>query len=288
MPATRVTPRSIAAWSDSTSQSGIPASSSATAIPAPMVPTPITAACSSGRTDVARVMPSTLAAARSAKNACLSPFDSGVSISSRNARPLDREPLLERPARCFDRIQRAERRWESGPLVLEFPPCGLAEGGDARGVHRDVAGPGCVPGRDLRRGGEVDGRRQRIPIGHPVEEGGVGELLRGHRVAADDHVDRSLDADEARQALGAAGARQQPQLDLRKSERRVRGGDPVVRGHRQLEPPAETDAGYRRDDRLGARLDRGDDACAASAPPCSPPCRTPGCRRRPRRSRRRR
>jgi hypothetical protein len=60
----------------------MPTSSRATAIPAPMVPAPITAAWSSGRTGVDGVMPSTLPAARSAKKACLSPFDSGVAISS--------------------------------------------------------------------------------------------------------------------------------------------------------------------------------------------------------------
>src|SRR5882724_5459507 len=52
MPAIRARPRSSDPWSASTSQSGMPASSRATAIPAPMVPPPITAAWSSGRTGV--------------------------------------------------------------------------------------------------------------------------------------------------------------------------------------------------------------------------------------------
>ena len=62
-----------------------------------MVPAPITAARSSGRTGVSGPMPSTLAAARSAKKAYRRPLDSGVSISSRNARRSRARPSSNGP-----------------------------------------------------------------------------------------------------------------------------------------------------------------------------------------------
>ena len=73
------------------------------------------------------------------------------------------------------------------------------------------------------------------------------------RLAADDHVERGLDAEHARQALRAAGARQQAELHFRQRDLRARRGDAVVAAERQLEPAAHADAVDRGDDRLGAR-----------------------------------
>ena len=75
--------------------------------------------------------------------------------------------------------------------------------------------------------------------------------------AGHDHLERLLDADDARQALGAAGAGQEAELDLRQAELRGRHGDAVVAGQRHFEAAAERRAVDRGDDRLGAALDRG-------------------------------
>ena len=66
-----------------------------------------------------------------------------------------------------------------------------------------------------------------------------------------DHLQRLLDADDARQALRAAGARQQAELHLGQAELRRRHGDAVMAAERHLEPAAERRAVDRRDHRLG-------------------------------------
>ena len=66
-----------------------------------------------------------------------------------------------------------------------------------------------------------------------------------------------LDPDQARQALGSAGAGNDAELDLRLAELRGRYGDPVVAGLGQFEAAAERRAVDRRNHRLGASLDRG-------------------------------
>ena len=68
--------------------------------------------------------------------------------------------------------------------------------------------------------------------------------------------ERLLDPDQARQALGSAGAGNDAELDLRQSELRGRHGDAVVAGLGQFEAAAERRAVDRRNDRLGASLDR--------------------------------
>ena len=72
-----------------------------------------------------------------------------------------------------------------------------------------------------------------------------------------DHLQRLLDADDARQPLRAAGAGQQAELDLGQAELartgRRRGSGSA---ERDLEAAAERRAVDRGDDRLGAALDR--------------------------------
>ena len=60
----------------------MPALAKHMAIPPPMVPAPITAAERIGRVGVSPGTSGTFAAARSARNTCLSAFDSGELISS--------------------------------------------------------------------------------------------------------------------------------------------------------------------------------------------------------------
>ena len=65
---------------------------------------------------------------------------------------------------------------------------------------------------------------------------------------------RAARADEARQALRAAAAGDQPELDLRLAELRVVGADPDVAAHRELEAAAEAVAVDRRDERRARRV----------------------------------
>ena len=132
----------------------MPASSNATVIPAPMVPAPITAASSSGRTGVDAVTPSTFPAVRSAKNACLRPFDSGVSISSTKARRSIIRPSSNGPAAASIAVHRAQWGRQHGSLLTQLCPSLLAQHREPRLDQREVAGSGV--GR-LRRGRELHG-----------------------------------------------------------------------------------------------------------------------------------
>jgi hypothetical protein len=79
-------PLSSASCFVSTSVTGRPAERNVIAMPPPIVPAPITATRSTGRTGVASFTSEMRAAARSAKNACRSARDSGDCKSSRNSR----------------------------------------------------------------------------------------------------------------------------------------------------------------------------------------------------------
>ena len=227
----------------------MPASSSATAIPAPIVPAPITAACSSGRTGVAAVRPSTFPAARSAKNACLSALRLGSLHQLDEGPPLDRQTLVERSGRRLDRLHRAQRCRQQGRCSTQPGPSRLAQQQRARGS---------TSGRSRARGwgdsavaGELHASSPglRRPRGRAA---GFPQIGGPYRLAAQDHLDRPRGADQPRQSLGAARARDQPQLHLGQPELRVCAGDSVVRGQRELEAAAETATGDRGDDGLGA------------------------------------
>ncbi len=71
--------------------------------------------------------------------------------------------------------------------------------------------------------------------------------------ATENDVQRTLEADEARQALRAATGGQDAQVYLRLSERHTRGVgcDAEVARQRQLEPAAERGTADRRDSRAG-------------------------------------
>ena len=70
---------------------------------------------------------------------------------------------------------------------------------------------------------------------------------------------RPAEADNARQALSAAGGGDNPKAELRLAEFRGLRGDPDVARQRQLEPAAERVAVDRRDRRPRKSLDRGAD-----------------------------
>ena len=81
--------------------------------------------------------------------------------------------------------------------------------------------------------------------------GGLGRDM----LAAGHHLQRLFDADDARQALGAAGAGQEADIDLRQAGLGRRDGDTIVRHQRHLQTPAQGGAVDRRDHRLGRVLD---------------------------------
>ena len=86
--------------------------------------------------------------------------------------------------------------------------------------------------------------------------GGLGGVDEG---PGGDHLQRLLHADQARQPLGAAGAGQDAERDLRQPElAHVLGHHAVVAAQRQLQPAAQRRAVDGRHDRLVARLDAGD------------------------------
>ena len=91
-------------------------------------------------------------------------------------------------------------------------------------------------------GGRNDGMDQ-------IECLGPGEV---DRLALQQQLHRILRRDDARHALGAAGAREQADLHFRQAEPglRVVGGDAVVAGQRQLETAAEREAIDGGDPRL--------------------------------------
>ena len=109
-------------------------------------------------------------------------------------------------------------------------------------------------GHDLL--GEGDRARGEIALDHGVEQAERLGLHGRDRLAAEDHVERGRDPDHARQALGAAGAGRDAQLDLRLAEPRRGVADPVMAAQGQLEPAAHGDAVDRSHDRLRAVLGR--------------------------------
>ncbi len=177
---------------------------------------------------------------------------------------------------------------------LAFALQPLIEGQDDGVTHRlDTRGRGIAaaqpPGQRLRCIGKalrdelvfaVANAPQRSAFGHdtasesdrtlgeiPVDDGvdhPIGERLAGlDRIAGDDHLERLFRSDQARQALGAAGAGQQAELDLGEADTRAGDGNPEMAGERQLEPTPECGPVQGGDHRLRHCLDRGDDLAQA-------------------------
>ena len=95
--------------------------------------------------------------------------------------------------------------------------------------------------------------RRSLPGDDLVDDAERLGLRRRHVAAGDDHLHRRLRADQARQALRAAAARQDADQHLGQADLGARHGDPVVAGERMLEPAAERVAVDRSHHRLAAR-----------------------------------
>ena len=163
------------------------------------------------------------------------------------------QPLVERQVDGrADRVGGGKRRFQPARL--------LGQGGDRAGEDRAVGLGGGELGIVVAQLAQRALLRQHL-AGKGLAAGGgpfddfldqaVLERLGGaDRIAADDHLDRELGTDRARQPLGAAGARQQAELDLGQAQPGVLGGDAEMAGERDFEAAAERGAVNRGDDRL--------------------------------------
>ncbi len=91
-------------------------------------------------------------------------------------------------------------------------------------------------------------------LGERVDHAPVLRFVGAERRSGQNDLERRLDADEAGQALGAAGAGDQAELDLRQAAFGRGDGDPVMRGQRDLEAAAERRAVQGGDHRLSGGL----------------------------------
>jgi hypothetical protein len=98
--------------------------------------------------------------------------------------------------------------------------------------------------RHLDRGG------QQVLVDDLVEQRRLREHRHRQRLAREHHVQRAFDADDARQALRAARARQDAELHLGQADLGARERDAVMTGQRELEAATERHALDRGDDRL--------------------------------------
>src|SRR5262249_52804990 len=96
-------------------------------------------------------------------------------------------------------------------------------------------------------GGKLRARLDRVAAAEPMHEPDALRLFGADRAPRQDQLERPRLADDSRQALGAAVARDQAELDLRKPELRVRRGEAEGRCQRELEPAAERVAVDDRD-----------------------------------------
>ncbi len=121
--------------------------------------------------------------------------------------------------------------------------CGIARSRNRRGVAFAVIRPRAYSSADCA----MAGRAERA-----VHEAQRLRFRVIHGLAGDHHVQRGLHADQSRQALRAAGARQQSQLHFGEAHLHIVRRTSEVTGERDFEPAAEHRAVKRGDDRLPA------------------------------------
>ena len=247
----------------STTVTGMPAFANVMAMPPPIVPQPMIAARSIGSAGVARGTSGIFVASRSAKKACRCARDWSEARSRSKIRRSAAMPSENGSETAFstDSTQAygaSKPRARPGHLLAERRedpgPCpGL---GDALVESRRAVQRGALGGKLPR---PCDRQLYRIAV-HDLVDDAQGQRAPGRQeLAADDDVERRFHADQPRQALGAAGARHDPQGHLRQAEPGARGGNADVAGERHLEPAACGDAVDGGDHRLARRLHLGED-----------------------------
>ena len=168
------------------------------------------------------------------------------------------DPLgIRQLARGLDRLDRGVGRVEPADLA-RLAAAEVVE--DRRVLHPVLVLRALRSTRD-RLADLAARERHRVGLEAVLADDGVDQpdrlrLLGRDRIAADDQRQRGFGAHQARQALGARGAGDQPELDLGQPELRARHRHAVVAGERDFAPAAERGAVDRGDDRLLARLHR--------------------------------
>ncbi len=106
---------------------------------------------------------------------------------------------------------------------------------------------------------------QKVALDDGVDDAFALGLGGGDVAARDDGVERVLRTGEARQALRAAGAGQDAEMDLGQADARGRQRHAIVRAQRRLQAAAQRRAVQGRDDDLGAVLHGRDDVVQVGA-----------------------
>ena len=132
----------------------------------------------------------------------------------------------------------------------------VEEAGAERGAV-DLQVPHLAQRRILRDQvlGESERAFEQVALHDLVDHPRLVRGCRGHRIARDDDIERGLHADQPRQTLRTAGARENAELDLGQADLSGSDRHAVVTRERDLEPAAERGAMQRGHDRLFARFD---------------------------------
>ena len=232
-------------------------------MPPPIVPAPMTPTLLTGSVGVSSGTSAIFQTCRSAKNTWRCAFDWVEPSSSMN----DLRSFAQALRRRAVRPRRAPRRWRAprprSRGICARSPCGSprrfrACRARARSCRRGrapcAAAASCRSPRARRRA------RPRAACPPPRARSITPEAcacLAADRRPRQDRLERRLRPDQARQALRAAGAGNEPELDLRQADLGRGNGDAVMADQRDLEAAAQRRAVDRGDDRLGAILDRG-------------------------------
>ena len=136
-----------------------------------------------------------------------------------------------------------------------------AEGGDLRlGEWRDLvvahAARALALGHQALRVG--NGRGAQVAFGDLVDQAQLLGFLGAHRAAIEEHRQRLLGADDARQALRAHRAGHDAQRDLGESQLRALVGDAVVAGQRHFDATTQRGAVQRHHDGLRQGFELGE------------------------------
>ena len=242
---------------ESISVTGVPILAKFIAMPPPIVPAPMMATDLTGRTGVSGPISGIFAASRSAKKTWRSAFDcvpamSSVAISRSFLMPSAKGKVAAASSASTiftGAIWPARPGGHGLALLGEKGGVGAAE---LVGALADLAAL-CAAGNGDGLG-ELDRAVEQVALHDLVDQADFLGLRGGDRIAGGDHVERRLDADDARHALRAAGAGEDAELHLGKAELRRRHRDAIVAAERDFEPAAQRGAVDRDHDRLRANL----------------------------------
>ena len=152
-----------------------------------------------------------------------------------------------------DRVSRRKRRFETPRASCSSPAAALVkiERSSFAALSLLSSSRSLRSGRfsasTLRAKASPPARR---PLDDLLDQALLQRFRRADWIAADDHLDREFRTDSARQALSAAGPRQQTELHLGETELRLLDRDTEVAPQRDLETSAQRGAVDRGNYRL--------------------------------------